>query len=92
MFLRIGSLCLVMAYGTAYGQSTRSVAPRVPPAGHEEIQARGAAWYTECMQIWDAATHMSKGDWSRTCRRVVDERVKWLVDFAKEEAKQQAKR
>jgi hypothetical protein len=25
---------------------------------------------TDCMKIWDPATHMSKADWQRTCRRV----------------------
>ena len=25
---------------------------------------------TDCMKIWEPATHMSKADWQRTCRRV----------------------
>jgi predicted DNA-binding protein (MmcQ/YjbR family) len=25
---------------------------------------------TDCMKLWEPATHMSKADWSRTCRRV----------------------
>ena len=24
----------------------------------------------DCMRLWDSGTHMSKGDWARTCRRV----------------------
>jgi len=24
----------------------------------------------DCMKIWEPATHMSKADWQRTCRRV----------------------
>ena len=24
----------------------------------------------DCMRLWDPATHMSKADWQRTCRRV----------------------
>jgi hypothetical protein len=26
--------------------------------------------YADCMGLWDAGTHMSKKDWSRTCRRI----------------------
>jgi len=26
--------------------------------------------YSECVKLWDAGTHMSKRDWSRTCRRI----------------------
>jgi hypothetical protein len=25
---------------------------------------------TDCMQMWDAGTHMTKQEWARTCRRV----------------------
>jgi len=25
---------------------------------------------TDCMKLWEPATHMSKADWQRTCRRV----------------------
>ena len=28
-----------------------------------------------CMQDWERETHMTKEDWARTCRRVVDERI-----------------
>ena len=28
--------------------------------------------YAECVKLWDAGTHMSKRDWSRTCRRVAN--------------------
>lgn len=34
--------------------------------------------FKQCMQDWDAATHMTKQEWARTCRRVVDARVKFL--------------
>jgi hypothetical protein len=26
--------------------------------------------YTDCMKLWDAGTHMTKQEWSATCRRV----------------------
>jgi hypothetical protein len=57
------------------------------PAGAdspEQIRGRGAEWYAQCMQDWGPETHMTKEDWARTCRRVVDERVQWLLDQAKQ--------
>ncbi len=44
------------------------------------IQEKSAKYYSDCMKSWDAGTHMTKGEWSRTCRRVNDERVKFRVD------------
>jgi hypothetical protein len=29
--------------------------------------------YAECMKIWEPATHMTKPEWSATCRRVQDQ-------------------
>jgi hypothetical protein len=26
--------------------------------------------YADCVRLWDRETHMSKADWSRTCRRI----------------------
>ena len=26
--------------------------------------------YTSCLNMWDAGTHMSKGEWARACKRV----------------------
>jgi hypothetical protein len=26
--------------------------------------------YADCVKLWDSQTHMSKSDWSRTCRRI----------------------
>jgi hypothetical protein len=26
--------------------------------------------YADCMKLWDNQTHMSKADWSKTCRRI----------------------
>jgi hypothetical protein len=32
----------------------------------------------QCLRDWDAGTHMSRQDWARTCRRVVNNRAKLL--------------
>ena len=38
------------------------------------------------MKDWDPATHMNKQDWRRTCQRVSQDRVKFLLDQAKKES------
>ena len=45
-----------------------------------EIEQISDMYFKQCMQDWDAGTHMSKQDWERTCRRVVDNRVKFLIE------------
>jgi hypothetical protein len=37
-------------------------------------------YFAECMKDWEVATHMSKEEWTSTCRRVVDGRVKFLLE------------
>lgn len=73
------SLSLLVAT-SAQAQTQRSMATPTDPG---EIRARGADWLKQCLQDWDAATHMTKSEWNRTCHRVVDDRVKWLFDQAK---------
>lgn len=36
----------------------------------------------QCLRDWDAATHMTKQEWARTCRRVVGNRAKFLQEQA----------
>jgi hypothetical protein len=38
------------------------------------------------MKDWDPATHMNKQDWRRTCQRVSQDRVKFLLDQAKKDS------
>jgi hypothetical protein len=33
-------------------------------------KARAKENIAECMRLWDAATHMSKQQWARTCERI----------------------
>jgi len=46
----------------------------------DEIRACGETWFKDCVKDWDSATHMSKQDYARTCRRVVENRVKALIE------------
>jgi|SRR6476646_10616998 hypothetical protein len=55
-----------------------------------EIRACGEAWFKDCLKDWDSATHMSKKDYARTCKRVAENRVKALIDqVRKQEAGKQ---
>jgi len=47
---------------------------RMSPA---EIRKMSDTYFKQCMNDWDAATHMTKKDWQRTCRRIADERAKF---------------
>jgi hypothetical protein len=39
---------------------------------------RGAEHLAQCLKDWDRGTHMTRQEWARTCRRVVDSRVRFL--------------
>jgi hypothetical protein len=60
-------LCLMLGAGGVLAQSAspppRSVAK--PPA-----QSPPTDNIAECMRLWDAATHMTKREWLRTCHRI----------------------
>jgi hypothetical protein len=57
-------------------------APKAAPAGAKSpgtnpapvdktaAKARAKENIAECMRLWDAATHMSKQQWARTCERI----------------------
>jgi hypothetical protein len=35
-----------------------------------EADGKGAFnWYADCLKLWEPATHMSRKDWDRACRR-----------------------
>ena len=91
--LHVCSLLLCVC-GTAYAQtSTPPSGEALPPKAEtttppkpsgkdtqEQIKDRGRAWFQQCMQDWDTATHMTKVEWERTCRRVATERTKFLME------------
>ena len=39
---------------------------------------RTADTHAQCLKDWDAGTHLTKQEWGRICRRVVDDRAKFL--------------
>jgi hypothetical protein len=41
---------------------------------------RSADYLAQCLRDWDAGTHMTRQQWARTCRRVANNRVKYLSE------------
>ena len=58
-------------------------AENTPKAQMSSAEARKIAdeQYKQCLNDWDAATHMTKQEWQRTCRRLADNRAKFKVEF-----------
>jgi hypothetical protein len=57
----------------------QTVPPSAPTTGAQPSRATivtekkaDEAAVADCEQMWDPGTHMSRQDWSRTCRRVQD--------------------
>jgi hypothetical protein len=66
------ALSLALGTGAALAQSappptTGAIGKEDPKAAAAKKTADGIA---ECMKLWDAKTHMTKGEWARTCKRV----------------------
>ena len=64
-------LPLMLGAGAVLAQTRSGSAPAAPvspasPAGQDAARD-GVA---DCIRLWDAATHMSKQEWARTCQRV----------------------
>ena len=79
----------VHAQAAAGGESASSQQPKPTPAVTEpakDIRAQTDAWFKDCKQGWDAATHMSRRDYERTCLRMAQERVKFMQDWEKTSA------
>src|SRR5690349_6550493 len=87
------AILLLLGCGAASAQSDtgskRSAAPAskgvgTRALGHDEaLRTRMHTWYEDCRKGWDRSTHMTKKDYERTCRRMANERGKFLHDDAK---------
>jgi hypothetical protein len=92
MIFLVGSLSLILTDGTARAQSalsrttTSATTAQIPtpsdPTKADRLtpsdKVRIAQYMAQCLNDWDAATHMTKPEWARVCRRVIDNRVKFL--------------
>src|SRR5215510_15764901 len=70
------------ATATKSGQSPKPSILPSPPAQRPDqtMEARIAEWFSTCMADWDRATHMTKAEWRTTCRRVADERGRFVAE------------
>jgi hypothetical protein len=68
--LLLASLSLHLAGGVALAQTDSSA----------RFQDLYNEYFDSCMRDWDAGTHMTKGQWAETCRRVANERAKFRVE------------
>jgi hypothetical protein len=88
--LLVVSVWLALIAGTAQAQpapatgaaSSASGAPDAPLSA-AEIKKRSDQYLTDCIGDWDKGTHMSKQDWTRTCRRVVQRRIDYMLQQEK---------
>jgi len=92
------SLCALLLGLACHGAQAQSEAKsdtppappaKAPPAVKEpvkDIRGQTDAWFKDCKQGWDAATHMSRRDYERTCHRMAQERVKFMRDWEKTSA------
>ena len=97
VLLCICGFSAAIAQGVAHAQSddksgaeALAAAQAALPSSTErpkQQQARGQAWFARCMQDWDAGTHMTKDEWKGTCRRLAQERTKFVTKFLMEQPK-----
>jgi hypothetical protein len=70
------------AAATEAGQSPKPSILSSPPAQRPDQtnEDRIAEWFKTCMDDWDRTTHMTKAEWRTTCRRVADERGRFVAE------------
>jgi hypothetical protein len=80
MFLLPCALAIAAALVLAAAKHAEAQAAERAP---EDGSVRNAIYFAQCLLDWDAGTHMTKQEWSRTCQRVVRERGDVASKFAK---------
>ena len=63
-FLLIAIVLLGLGADATFAQTPPRTFPFLSP-----LRLHDSA-VVDCMQMWDSATHMTKQEWSRTCKRV----------------------
>ena len=59
------------------------IADPKPKSAAAKPKDESAAYLEQCLRDWDAGTHMTKQEWARTCRRVVESRAKFMREQMK---------
>ena len=70
VLLLSGSLSLLLVNFAALGQND--------PSG--KFRGLFAEYFETCMKDWDASTRMTKKEWSRTCRRLAEQRARFRIE------------
>jgi invasion protein IalB len=79
--LSLAALTVGLAFHGAHAQSVaQRESPKEPS---KDVRAQADSWFKDCKQGWDAATHMTRRDYERTCLRMAQERVKFMRDWEK---------
>lgn len=65
-------LALLLGPSAAFAQAVPPLptAPGSSPQSASAQKKADAEAVADCERMWDKGTHMTKQDWSRTCRRV----------------------
>ena len=70
----VAFLILVLSAGSALAQAGPAASAPSSDATLASVEAgmqkAHAAAVADCEAMWDGATHMTRKEWSRTCRRV----------------------
>ena len=69
--LLVCSMLLLITSGMAQAQI---------PGRTQSAEELRTDWFKQCMQDWESSTHMTKRQWERVCRRVVDNRVQGTMN------------
>ena len=86
------STSLLLASGTAADAASGGRAPRDPSQipsqqAPDEISKFSVQYLEQCINDWEPATHMTKQEGRRTCERVARDRVRFLIEQAKNSSK-----
>jgi hypothetical protein len=63
-------LIVSLSAGAASGQAVRAAPSAAATSNEDTKEKEYAAAIANCEGMWDRGTHMSREQWSRTCRRV----------------------
>jgi hypothetical protein len=59
--------------------AAEAAAPAARPADAQAIRQTAEHWLKTCLADWDAQTHMTRSQWTATCRRVSAEREQFFL-------------
>ena len=70
VLLPLSSLLLMLTSIAAFAQDDSS----------GKFRGLFAEYFETCMKDWEKGTRMTKKEWSRTCRRLANQRVKFRLE------------